>query len=77
VKKSEFLHLSDKLDMIDDKIYDMETVLKLQELNLREHMKRTALLEKQVSPLNKFMYSAYGIISFCLFVAAMSAIFKK
>ena len=80
MKKNEFLHLSDKLDILDDRLDDVERVLILQEANLKEHMKRTALLEQQVSPLNKFMYSAYGIIAFILFCASSVAIlefFKK
>ena len=75
-KNSHFLYLSDKLDIIDDRLDSVDKVLALQEQNLREHMARTALLEAQVSPLNKFMYAAYGIIAFLTFAAAIYAAFK-
>lgn len=76
MKRNEFLHLSDKLDVLDDRMDDIEKVLILQEANLAEHMKRTALLEKQVTPLNKFMYAALGVISFLTFVATVSVFWK-
>jgi len=80
MKKNEFLHLSDKLDILDERLDDMEKVLIVQEQNLKQHMDRTALLEEQVGPLNKFMYAAYGIIGFLLFcgsVVGILEIFKK
>ena len=63
------MYLADKLDIIDQRLDDVEKVLLLQEANLSEHMKRTALLEQELRPLNKFMYGAMAIISF-LFIAA-------
>lgn len=74
MKKDEFLYLSDKMDMLDDRLDGVETVLKLQEQNLSAHMRRTELLEQQVSPLNKFMYAAYGIIAFLVFVASITGV---
>jgi hypothetical protein len=76
MKKNEFLHLSDKLDILDDRMDDIEKVLVLQEANLKEHMKRTAILEQQVMPLTKFMHSAYGIIGFITFLAAIAAAYS-
>lgn len=72
-KKNEFLYLCDKLDIIDERLDSVERVLALQEQNLQEHMKRTALLENEVGPLNKFMYATYGIIAFLTFAAAVYA----
>jgi hypothetical protein len=71
LKKSEFLYITDKLDVLDERMDDMEKVLILQEQNLKLHMARTELLEEQVSPLNKFMYATYGIIGFILFCASV------
>ena len=69
------LHLSDKLDIIDARLDDVEKVLVLQEANLKEHMKRTELLEDAVNPLNKFMYAAMGIISFITFISVVVGIY--
>ena len=72
-KNNEFLYLSDKLDIIDERLDAVERILIVQEQNLDEHMKRTRTLEEQVTPLNKFMYAAYGILAFLTFVAAIYA----
>ena len=76
MKRNEFLHLSDKLDILDERLDDMEKVLIVQEQNLKQHMDRTALLEEQVAPLNKFMYAAYGIIGFLLFCGGIVGILE-
>jgi hypothetical protein len=76
LKKNEFLYITDKLDVLDERLDDMEKVLILQEQNLKQHMARTELLEQQVAPLNKFMYSAYGIIAFILFCASVAGIIQ-
>jgi hypothetical protein len=65
------------MDIIDQRLDNVERVLIVQEANLSEHMKRTALLENQVSPLNKFMYAAYGILGFLTFAAAIYAAWSK
>jgi hypothetical protein len=70
MKKDQFLYLSDKLDVVDDRLDGVEKILALQEQNLAEHMKRTDLLERQVTPLNKFMWAALGIVAFLAFTEA-------
>jgi hypothetical protein len=74
VKKNEFLHLSDKLDILDERLDVVERILAVQEQNLQLHMKRSDALEAQVEPLNKFMWASYGIISFMLFLGAVAGI---
>jgi hypothetical protein len=76
LKKNEFLYITDKLDVLDERLDDMEKVLILQEENLKQHMDRTKLLEEQVSPLNKFMYATYGIIAFILFCASAAGLIQ-
>jgi hypothetical protein len=74
MKKNEFLHLSDKLDVLDERMDSVEKILAIQEQNLQIHMKRSDMLEDQVAPLNKFMWAAYGIISFLVFAATVVAL---
>lgn len=74
-KNQQFLYLSDKLDILDERLDSIDKVLIIQESNLKEHMKRTALLEEQISPLNKFMYAAMGIMSFVSFIGIVVAIY--
>lgn len=62
----------DKLDLIYDKVGDMEITLAEQHLVLKEHIRRTELLETQTEELRKFMYRAEG--SFKILVTALTMI---
>lgn len=72
-KNNEFNYLADKLDIIDVRLDAVERILIIQEQNLAEHMKRTKLLEDKVTPLEKFMYAAYGVLGFLTLAAAVFA----
>lgn len=72
-KNNEFNYLADKLDIIDVRLDAVERILIVQEQNLAEHMKRTRLLEDKVTPLEKFMYAAYGVLGFLTLAAAVIA----
>lgn len=72
-KNNEFNYLADKLDIIDVRLDAVERILIVQEQNLAEHMKRTRLLEDKVTPLEKFMYAAYGVLGFLTLAAALYA----
>ena len=74
-RNNEFLHLSDKLDILDQRLDEMDILLTKQEVNLSEHMKRTKLLEDIVTPLNKFMWGAMGIVGFVTFMGIIAGIF--
>jgi uncharacterized ion transporter superfamily protein YfcC len=76
VRNKEFLYLSDRLDILDERLDSVEKILALQEQNLSLHMRRTEILEQQVSPLNKFMYAAFGIIAFITFVGGSLGILE-
>ena len=75
-KNNEFLYLSDKLDILDQRLDNLERISDLQEQNLKVHMERTKILEDQVHPLNKFMYAAYGVAGFLTIAAAIYAALK-
>lgn len=49
MKKNEFLHLSDKLDILDERLDSVEKLMVLQENNLQYHIKRTDLAEQSLS----------------------------
>jgi hypothetical protein len=48
MKKNEFLHLSDKLDMLDERLDSVEKLMALQENNLQYHIKRTDVAEQSL-----------------------------
>lgn len=49
MKKNEFLHLSDKLDILDERLDSVEKLMALQENNLQYHIKRTDLSEQSLA----------------------------
>lgn len=68
--------MADKLDILDQRLDDVDTILVKQEANLAEHMKRTNLLEQQQAPLNKFMWATLGIISFITFFGVIVGVYS-
>ena len=48
MKKNEFLHLSDKLDVLDERLDGVEKLMALQEQNLQYHIKRTDVAEQSL-----------------------------
>lgn len=76
--KEEWKKVMDKLDIIDSRVDNIDITLAKQEVNLREHMRRTELLEKQhevfnenFKPINAHVNQIKGGMKF---VGALSAI---
>lgn len=49
MKKNEFLHLSDKLDILDERLDGVEKLMALQENNLQYHIRRTDVAEESLA----------------------------
>lgn len=58
-----------KLDKVDEKLDKLGDTVTKQEENLKEHMRRTALLESQLLPIREFQSQLRGIAKF---IGAMS-----
>jgi len=76
MKKNDFLHLLDKLDMLDERLDSVNDTLIKQEHNLKEHMRRTELLEEQVGPLNRLKDGAYGVASVLGLIGILVGIYE-
>lgn len=63
-----------KVDTIVDKLNDTNIILAEQHVSLKEHMRRTALLEKAVEPLQKHVSMFNGALKLIGLVAALAAI---
>jgi hypothetical protein len=64
----------EKLDKILDKVTDLEVISAKQEVNMREHMRRTALLETQIIPLQKHDNMMIGARKLLIIVGAVVGI---
>lgn len=84
MKKNEFLHLSDKLDILDDRISDIDKLLALQHQSLEYHIKRTNIaedtldiLKTEVLNLKEVKTSVTANLKFigkvCAYIGALSA----
>ena len=65
--------IEQKLDKVVEHISSIDVTLAEQHISLKEHMRRTALLEQQMRPIEKHVLMVSGVIRFLgLFVAAVS-----
>lgn len=62
-EKELLFRLNDKLDEIRDNITDLKIVTSKQEENLKDHMKRTQLLEEQVDVFKKDIFPVLQSLS--------------
>ena len=72
MRKNEFMHLLDKLDMLDEQIGALSVDLAVQKTNTN----RIKKLEDDVEELNSFKSAAKGVFGFLSFMAGGVALFE-
>ena len=76
MRRSEWLYLSDKLDMLDERLDSMQIDLAIQKSNIV----RIKDLEDSVEELNSFKSATKGIVAFLAFIigsVGVVELFKK
>lgn len=63
-----------KMDQVVEKIGNIDMTLAAQHVSLREHMRRSVALEKQVEPLRLHVAMVNGVIKFLGLIAVMATI---
>lgn len=69
-----FDRIEEKIDKISDKLSSIDVTLAVNTESLKEHMARTELLEKALTPVQKGYTMVVGIIKFFGFIAVLAAI---
>ena len=62
------------LSKIDDRLSKIDSTLAAQHESLRDHIRRTELLEEQVKPIHEHVHELKGVIKFFKFVGILAAI---
>lgn len=62
------------LGKINDHLSKIDTTLAAQHENLKDHIRRTELLEEQIKPVNEHIHELKGVIKFFKFIGIMAAI---
>lgn len=70
----QFDRIYDKLDKIEDKLGDIDVTMVKQEENLREHMRRTDILEGEVKPIKKHVDQVKAVFKFIAFLSGSGAL---
>lgn len=65
-----------KLDDVSDHLGSIDATLSAQHVSLREHMRRTAILEAEIKPLKTHMDMVKGVAKFISMAAAVAAILE-
>lgn len=68
--------IESKLDKVVEHISSIDTTLAGQHVQLREHIRRTELLEADMAPVKKHIYMVHGIVKFFVLITAGGAGFE-
>lgn len=68
--------LEAKVDKLDDRLDSVDKTLILQEANLKEHMKRSDLLEKKLEPVERHVNAVNTVFKLIGVVASLATIAK-
>lgn len=63
-----------KVDDVSDHLSSIDTTLAAQHVSLREHMRRTALLEKELAPIKNHVLMVKGALKLVGVLAAGAAL---
>jgi uncharacterized coiled-coil protein SlyX len=63
-----------KIDIVSDKINSIDSTLREQHLSLKEHMRRSDLLEAQMVPVQKHVAAVNGVLKFIGLIVPIMAL---
>lgn len=66
--------IEEKLDKVVEHIGSIDITLATQHVSLAEHIKRTAMLEEQIIPINKHVNMVKGAIALLTILATIAGI---
>lgn len=69
-----FNRMESKLDHIVDKIGSIDVTLAAQHVSLKEHIRRTEILEAQVAPIQKSVTMAHGVLKLIGLISLVATI---
>lgn len=69
-----FDRLESKIDSINEKIHSIDTTLAAQHESLRDHIRRTEILEEEIKPIKKHTERVSGAVAFISFLGVLAAI---
>lgn len=65
-----------KLDDVADHLSSIDVTLSAQHISLKDHMRRTAMLEKELAPIKKHVYMAQGAAALLAVGSALIGLLK-
>ena len=71
---SDLKRIEDKIDKIDDKIGSIDVTLAAQHVSLKDHIRRTQLLEEGFKPIQAHVSRVEGALKFIGALATLAAI---
>jgi hypothetical protein len=75
MRRRDLDYLHDMVAKVDSRLDDMAETLVKHDANLAEHMRRTALLEQEISPIKKHVYMVQGVGAFIGLLALIATIY--
>jgi len=67
--------IEDKVDKVVDQISEVNITLAKQHVSLKEHIRRTALLEDKMEPIDRHVKMVNGAVKLLLIISALAGIY--
>lgn len=68
------MRIEEKVDQVSEKIGEINSTLSAQHVSLKEHIRRTNILEKKIEPIEKHVNMVSGIVKLIMIASAVAAI---
>lgn len=68
------IRIEDKLDKVNEHLGAIDVTLASQHESLKEHIKRTSILEEELKPIKKHTVMTQGILKFLMYISGMMAL---
>lgn len=74
INEDRLMRIEDKVDQVSEKLGEINVTLSAQHVSLKEHIRRTNILEKKIEPIEKHVTMIQGIAKLIILASAVAAI---
>lgn len=69
-----FIRIDTKLDEVNNRLTSIDQTLAAQHVSLKDHIRRTEILEETVKPIQEHVLKVNGVLTFFKYLASIAVI---